>query len=110
MLAYGHHGYRPRLILLPMQVLVAVCQDLLGYALKNPKRTESGFRHGGRAHPPSTVRGLCRQTRFTLEMLDGHESNALSIPVWKIGVCLSTPMPEEKLKWKPENPVSAPVL
>ena len=24
-----------------------------------------------------------------------HESNALSIPVWKTGVCLSTLMPEE---------------
>jgi hypothetical protein len=76
---------------------MAVCQDLLGYALKNPKRTESGFRHGGRAQAPSTVRALCRQTRFTWEMVDGHEGSAPSIPVWKTDVCLSTPMPEDKI-------------
>ena len=27
--------------------------------------------------------------------MDGHESNALSIPVWKTGVYLSTLMPDE---------------
>src|SRR2546430_11839249 len=45
----------------------------------------------------STVRGLCRQARFTWEM-DGHEGSAPSTPVWKTGVCLSTPIPG---KWNP---------
>lgn len=42
----------------------------------------------------STVRGLCQQTGSAWEM-DGHESNALSTPVWKTGVCLSTPVPDK---------------
>ena len=61
---------------------------------RNPKRTESDVRPGGRAQAPSTVRGLCRRTRFTWEM-DGHEGSAPSTPVWKTGVCLSTPMPDK---------------
>ena len=61
---------------------------------KNPKRTESGVRPGGRAQAPSTVRGLCRRNRFDWEMV-GHQGIAPCIPVWKTGVCLSTLMPEE---------------
>ena len=68
-------------------------------AEKNPKRTESGTRPGGRAPAPSTVRGLCRRAGFTWKM-DGHEIDALSISIWKVladghHVCLSTPMPGE---------------
>ena len=32
---------------------------------------------------------------YTLKQMDGHEGSAPSIPVWKTGVCLSTPMPGE---------------
>ena len=76
-----------------------VCEVLAGTGIshrgkENPKRTESDVRPGGRAQAPSTVRGLCRRTRFTWEM-DGHEGSAPSTPVWKTGVCLSTLMPEE---------------
>ena len=67
-----------------------------------PERTEPGTQPGGRAQAPSTVRGLCRQARFTWEM-DGHESIAPSTPVWKTGVCLSTPMPGESLNSVPHS-------
>ena len=50
-------------------------------AEKNPKRTESGTR--------------LVAVRKHLGKVDGHESNALSISVWKTDVCLSTPMPEK---------------
>jgi Sir2 family protein len=52
----------------------------------------------------STVRGPCRQARFTWEMacqavawrrLVGHQGIAPCIPVWKTGVFLSTLMPGE---------------
>ena len=32
---------------------------------------------------------------YTLKQMDGHEGSAPSIPVWKTGVYLSTPMLEE---------------
>ena len=32
---------------------------------------------------------------YTLKQMDGHEGSAPSIPVWKTGVCLSTPIPGE---------------
>jgi hypothetical protein len=48
-----------------------ICEALTGtgvrVAERNPKRTESGTRSGGSAPAPSTVRGLCRQARFTWE-------------------------------------------
>ena len=34
-------------------------------------------------------------TGVRVAKMDGHEGNALSIPVWKTGVYLSTPMLEE---------------
>ena len=76
-----------------------ICEVLIDTGIshrgkKIPKRTESNVRPGGRAQAPSTVRGLCRGNRFTWEM-DGHEGSAPSTSVWKTGVCLSTPMPEE---------------
>jgi len=71
---------------------------------RSPKRTEFGVRASGRVLTPAV-----NQIHLEMEM-DGHEGSAPSIPVWKTGVCLSTSMPEEKLKWKPENPVSAPAL
>src|ERR1041384_5973460 len=74
-----------------------ICEVLIDTGIshrgkRNPTRTESDVRPGGRAQAPSTVHGLDRQTRFTWEM-DGHEGSAPSTPVWKTGVCLSTPMP-----------------
>jgi hypothetical protein len=82
-----------------------ICEVLIDTGIShrgkwNPKRTESGDRLGGRAQAPSTVRGLCQRTRFTWEM-DGHEGSAPSTPIWKTGVCLSTPMPEEKMACQP---------
>ena len=63
-----------------------VCEALTGtgvrVAKKNPNGTESGIRPGW---PCASHLGK----------VDGHESNALSISVWKTDVCLSTPMPEE---------------
>ena len=62
-----------------------VCEALTGtgirVAKKNPKRTESGT---------SLV-----AVRKHLGKMDWHESSAPSTPVWKTGVFLSTPMPEE---------------
>jgi hypothetical protein len=37
---------------------------------------------------------IARTRRSALQEMDGHESNALSIPVWKTGVYLSTLMPD----------------
>ena len=56
---------------------------------KKPKRTESGTR------PLLRPCGVSADRPDSLGKMDGHESNALSIPVWKTGVYLSTPMPEE---------------
>ena len=42
------------------------------------------------------------------EMVE-HQGIAPCIPVWKTGVCLSTPMPGKKIK-EPENTVLVPVL
>jgi len=39
----------------------------------------------------------CPAPVFASREMDGHESNALSTPVWKTGVYLSTPMPVVKL-------------
>jgi hypothetical protein len=48
-----------------------------------------------------TCEVFCQHRDFaSLNDLDGHEGSAPSIPVWKTGVCLSTPMPERK---KPER-------
>ena len=62
-----------------------VCEALTGTGVriteKNPKRTESGTR--------------LVAVRKHLGKMDGHESNALSISVWKTDVYLSTPMPED---------------
>ena len=62
-----------------------VCEALTGtgvrVAKKNPKSIEFGTR--------------LEAVRKHLGKVDGHESNALSISVWKTDVCLSTPMPEE---------------
>ena len=56
---------------------------------KNPKRTESGTR------PLLRPCGVSADGLDSLGKMDGHESNALSISVWKTDVCLSTPMPGE---------------
>ena len=70
-----------------------VCEALTGtgvrVAKKNPKRTESGTR------PLLRPCGVSAGGPDSLGKVDGHESNALSISVWKTDVCLSTPMPEE---------------
>jgi hypothetical protein len=70
-----------------------VCEALTGtgvrVAKKNPKRTESGTR------PLLRPCGVSADGPDSLGKVDGHESNALSISVWKTDVCLSTPMPEE---------------
>ena len=70
-----------------------VCEALTGtgvrVAKKNPKRTESGTR------PLLRPCGVSAGRPDSLGKVDGHESNALSISVWKTDVCLSTPMPEE---------------
>ena len=34
-------------------------------------------------------------TGVRVAKMDGHEGSAPSTPVWKTGMCLSTPMPEE---------------
>ena len=71
-----------------------ICEVLIATGIshrgkRKPKRTESGVRPLLRP-----CGGLYRRTRFTWEM-DGHEGSAPSTPVWKTGVCLSTPMPGE---------------
>ena len=70
-----------------------VCEALTGtgvrVAEKNPKRTESDTR------PLLRPCGVSAGSPDSLGKVDGHESNALSISVWKTDVCLSTPMPEE---------------
>ena len=70
-----------------------ICEALTGtgvrVAEKNPKRTESGTR------PLLRPCGVSAGGPDSLGKVDGHESNALSISVWKTDVCLSTPMPEE---------------
>ena len=81
-----------------------VCEALAGTGISrrvkwNPKRAESGARHGGRAEAPSTMPGLWRQAGFAWEM-DGHEGSA---PLFRFGrslrtainVYLSTLMPDE---------------
>ena len=62
-------------------------------AKKNPERTESGTRLGGPAPAPSAVRVSAGESD-SLGKMDGYEGSAPSIPVWKTGVCLSTPIPE----------------
>jgi len=68
--------------------------SLLGYALINSPAHWTRY-----PAITSTVRGLCRHTRFTgeNEMVE-HQGIAPCIPVWKTGVYLSTPMLE---KWSP---------
>jgi len=70
-----------------------ICEALTGtgvrVAKKIPKRTESGTR------PLLRPCGVSASRPDSLGKVDGHESNALSISVWKTDVCLSTPMPEE---------------
>ena len=70
-----------------------VCEALTGtgfrVAKNNPKRTESGTR------PLLRPCGVSAGGPDSLGKMDGHESNALSISVWKTDVCLSTPMPKE---------------
>jgi hypothetical protein len=69
------------------------CEVLTGTGVRaaknNPKRTESSTRQLLR--PCEVSAG----GPDSLVKVDGHESNALSISVWKTGVYLSTPMPEE---------------
>ena len=70
-----------------------VCEALTGTGVRvaktNPKRTESG------TQPLLRPCGVSADGPDSLGKVDGHESNALSISVWKTDVCLSTPMPEE---------------
>ena len=69
------------------------CEVLTGTGVRvaktNPKRTESGTR------PLLRLCGVSADGLDSLGKMDGHESNALSISVWKTDVFLSTPMPEE---------------
>ena len=69
-----------------------ICEVLTGTGISHRGKRESQAHRIGHPAITSTVRGLCRRNRFTWEM-DGHEGSAPSIPVWKTGVCLSTPMP-----------------
>ena len=78
-----------RRVTLPLALAPEASASLLGYALKNPKRTESGFQ------PLLRPCGVSAGRLDSLGKMDGHESNALSISVWKTDVFLSTPMPEE---------------
>ena len=70
----------------PLDLGPEASASLLGYALK-----ESQAHRIRRPAITSTVRGLCRQARFTWEM-DEHQGIVPRIPVWKTGVYLSTPM------------------
>ena len=78
-----------RRVTLPLGLAPEASASLLGYALKNPKRTESGFR------PLLRPCGVSAGRLDSLGKVDGHEDTASSTPVWKTGVCLSTPMPDE---------------
>jgi hypothetical protein len=46
-------------------------------------------------------------TGVRVARMDGHEGSAPSTPVWKTGVCLSTPMPDEMESRTGIAPVSA---
>ena len=82
-----------------------ICEALTGtgvrVAKKNPKRTESGTR------PLLRPCGVSADGLDSLGKMDGHESNALSISVWKTDVCLSTPMPGEMESRAGIEPASA---
>jgi len=76
-----------------------ICEVLTGTGISHRGKRESQAHRIGCPAITSTVRGLCRHTRFTgeNEMVE-HQGIAPCIPVWKTGVYLSTPMLE---KWSP---------
>jgi len=52
-------------------------------------------REGGVEPPQPGLRSPGRHRDFASREVDGHEGSAPSTPVWKTGVCLSTPMLNE---------------
>ena len=112
----GRHRYSRRVkwserrVTLPLALAPEASASLLGYALKN-----SPAHRTRRPAITSTVRGLCQQTEFNWgkwlarpkpwRRLVEHLGIAPSIPAWKAGVYLSTPMLG---KWSPVRELHPP--